>query len=401
MKKYKKTILIVLIAGLFLSLFGYQFFGVYFSEAKRFREFGVVTVQPEINLEGEGENIDTIAFWENNDRDKVLMFVSAKSNKRVEVWKYPFKGNERSSIKLDGTTNGVAVDQENNELFVTDSENREVVVYSLPDREEIRRFGKGIIGIGENNIDVYNWKKDGWKDTTWVYVTSNEAIYVFDAETGELKEEFEPSTDSIETILVDSYHKVIYVPEEDGGTSEKPGVYAYEPDGSKYRNNGENYFGGGNIFDEDEEGITMYRCLDDNGKDNGRGFIIIADQIGSTSDFEFFDRKKWNHLGTLRIEGVGGTDGIASIQDNLRGSSNGLFAAVDNDESVAIVGWDVILEATGLDCDKDWDPETGLFVGEPEESSNEGSSSKEAFISLIKEIGKMLNNIKFSDLLSY
>ncbi|MFC1644593.1 hypothetical protein ACFL08_01025 [Patescibacteria group bacterium] len=361
MKKYKKAILITLISGVFLSLFGYQFFGVYFSEAKRFKEFDMVTVAPDFKLDGRGRNIDSVAFWENKNRDKTLMFVTAKGNERVEVWRYPFKGNERSSIRIDGRPNGVAVDQKNDELFVTDSINREVIVYSLPEKEELRRFGSGIIGEGENSLDIYHWKRRG-RDQVWVYVTDNEYVYAFDAETGDLEETIDPSNRSMETIMVDSYHKAVYIPEEDGGDAKKPGVYAYKPDGRKYKYKGKNYFGRKDVFDRDEEGITMYKCLDSNDKDKGRGFIIVADQRGSETDFEFFDRIKWRHLGTLRIEGVGNTDGIASIQDSLRGYSEGLFAAVDDDKSVAIVGWDTILEATGLDCDKDWDSDTGLFI---------------------------------------
>ncbi|MFC1637803.1 YncE family protein [Patescibacteria group bacterium] len=362
MKKYKKVVLIVLISGFFFSLIGYQFFGVYFSEAKRFREFGEVTVEADFKLDGRGRNIDSLAFWENSNRKKTLLFVTAKGNERVEVWKYPFKGNERSSIGVDGRPNGVAVDQKNNELFVTDSINREVIVYSLPDREELRRFGSGIIGEGENSIDIYHWKRRG-RDQVWAYVTDDENVYAFDAEAGDLEETFDNlSNRSIETIMVDSYHKAIYVPEEDGGDARKPGVFAYKPDGRKYNYKGKNYFGRKDVFDRDEEGITMYKCLDSNDKDNGRGFIIVSDQRGSETDFEFFDRIKWRHLGTLKIKGVGGTDGIASIQDSLRGYSEGLFAAVDDDRKVAIVGWDTILEATGLDCDKDWDPDTDLFI---------------------------------------
>lgn len=44
------------------------------------------------------------------------------------------------------------------------------------------------------------------------------------------------------------------------------------------------------------------------------------------------------------------TDGIASTQQPLPGFPLGLFAAVHDDRSVQLVGWDVILEATGLAC---------------------------------------------------
>ena len=54
-------------------------------------------------------------------------------------------------------------------------------------------------------------------------------------------------------------------------------------------------------------------------------------------------------LGTLRLEGISNTDGIASTQRPLPDYPLGLFAAIDDDAATAIVGWDVILEAIGWD----------------------------------------------------
>jgi hypothetical protein len=80
------------------------------------------------------------------------------------------------------------------------------------------------------------------------------------------------------------------------------------------------------------------------------GFIVVADQRWLLSDFEFFDRVTWNHLGTLRLARTNNTDGIASTQQRLPGYPLGLFVAVDDDTRTVGIGWGKVLEAMGLGC---------------------------------------------------
>ncbi len=61
-------------------------------------QFGTITLDPDIEVNGAGQNIDTIEFWKAPDSSQTLMFVSAKGNQLVEVWKYPFVGNEQTPI---------------------------------------------------------------------------------------------------------------------------------------------------------------------------------------------------------------------------------------------------------------------------------------------------------------
>ena len=86
-------------------------------------EFGRVEVAPQFELDGAGRNIDSIGFWEAPDPANTLMFVSAKKNQLVEVWKYPFLNNEQKplthkSFGAGTRVNGVVVDQELDLLFV-------------------------------------------------------------------------------------------------------------------------------------------------------------------------------------------------------------------------------------------------------------------------------------------
>ena len=129
------------------------------------------------------------------------------------------------------------------------------------------------------------------------------------------------------------------------------GIYAYTPEGQPFLKNGSNRFGGGGIIQRDAEGIWVYSLPADGKKDKGRGFIIVSDQRKDVTDFEFFDRRTWKHLGTLRLTGVNMTDGLASIQKPMKNYPLGLFAAIDDDRSTVGIGWDKVLKAMGISGD--------------------------------------------------
>jgi len=117
-----------------------------------------------------------------------------------------------------------------------------------------------------------------------------------------------------------------------------------------HEKDGQDHFGDGGIFDSDAEGILLYTCPEDHSYDSGSGFIVVSDQKTDITDFEFFDRQSWEHLGTLQVEGVSNTDGIASTQTHMPDYPWGLFVGIHDDLGVFGVGWDSILDATGLSC---------------------------------------------------
>ncbi len=180
--------------------------------------------------------------------------------------------------------------------------------------------------------------RDGTKR---IYISADEIVYIHDATTGRYLGEFTPLK-GLETMVGDSFYQVLYIPDE----NDRSGVYAYQADGSTYKKGGKNRFGG-SVFEKDAEGIIVYVHHID-GRDTGKGLIIVADQREPMTDFKFFDRQSWFYLGTVRIRGVSNTDGIASTQQPLPGYPLGLITVVNNDRSVVGVGWDDIFEATGL-----------------------------------------------------
>lgn len=315
-----------------------------------FAPFGLVRLEPELLLEGSGSIIDSLAFWEAPDAADSLLLVTAKGNQRVEVWQQPFAGRELPALQHPsfgtGTqVNGIVVDQALDRVYVSVSRPASTVaVFDLPDLRFRGQLVAAAVDLrSEPNLALLELP-DGARR---LYVSADDRVYAYDPESGAALGSFAPA-EGLETLLADAFDQVLYIPDE----THRSGIYAYRPDGSPYRRGGETRFGGQGIFEADAEGIAGYRCPADGRADDGRGWLIVSDQKADASDFEFFDRRSWAHLGRLQLAGVRNTDGIASTQQALPGHPAGLFAAANNDRDVALVGWDRILAATGLDCAK-------------------------------------------------
>jgi hypothetical protein len=304
------------------------------------RQFGRITVDPDIELDGKGQNIDSIEFWKAPDSSQTLMFVTAKNNQLVEVWKYPFIGNEQTPLTHstfnNSQVNGIAIDQGTNLLYLSiGSPSSTISVFSLPDLTFVKNFNRnGADYKSEPNLTILKLS-NGTKN---IYVSMDYTVDIHNEETGEFLSTFTPEK-GLETMVADGYYQRIYIPDENGRT----GVYVYKPNGDIYTHNDSNNFGG-DVFSADAEGIIVYTCPLNNPVDNGEGFIVVSDQRTDKSDFEFFDRVTWEHLGTLNITGVSNTDGIASYSYPLPDYPLGVFAAQNNDATVVVVGWDKIFD---------------------------------------------------------
>ncbi len=93
------------------------------TDAQEFAPFGTVSLTVDFDVDGQGFNVDSIAFFEAPDPNETLMFVTAKSGDLLEVWQYPFVGNELTPLMHpafgDSDTNGVVVDRATSRLHVT------------------------------------------------------------------------------------------------------------------------------------------------------------------------------------------------------------------------------------------------------------------------------------------
>jgi myo-inositol-hexaphosphate 3-phosphohydrolase len=304
-------------------------------------------LQASFEINGAGGNVDSIAFWEATDPADSLLFVTAKENSLVEVWQFPFVSNEKPPLKHDtfgdSQVNGVAVDQDADLLFVSVSKPANTVaVYSLPTLEFQRSFVNNQISLGkEPGIGLYH--QAGGDTLVYVTTDADQSVHVYKTESGEQTNATKLDHE-LEMVLADEYHDIIYIPDETGSR----GILAYDPNLASLERNGQRSFGAG-LFEKDAEGIILYTCQND-GVDNGQGFIVVADQRKPETDFEFFDRETWQHLGTFRLSGVGNTDGLGSTQIALPGYPLGLFTAVNDDSAVAGIGWDQVLDMMDLIC---------------------------------------------------
>jgi hypothetical protein len=313
------------------------------SDNANFEPFGTVTIDAtdiEFDVSGDGENVDSIAFWESSDPAQSLMFVTSKNNSSIEVYQHPFKSQLRT-ISCGPASNGVWVDQENDILYITERDSSNVCAYNLPaleDNPPLSFTTAATSNKAEPNLTIL----DLGNGQSRVYVSYDNTVYYHDAGTGESLGQFTPS-EEVEAMYGDDYYQVIYIPDERRPT----GIYSYDADG----NAAGSVFGLPPVFEKDAEGISVYKCLSTGGDDNGEGLIVVSDQHGDITEFEVFNRKTKAHLGMIHISGVNMTDGIAITQQAFPDYPLGLLAVLDDDTSTVGVGWDTILERTGLSCD--------------------------------------------------
>ena len=165
------------------------------------------------------------------------MFVTAKSNQLVEIWKYPFVGNEQPPLTHSsfGTAqvNGVAVDQDTDLLYVSVSDPVSTVsVFSVPQLQYLREFIQGSVDLQrEPNLALLKHSNG----QTWAYVSADTIVYIHNADSGAAISQFVPAK-GLETLLADNLYQTIYIPDE----NDRTGVYAYDPDGTPYEKNNSN-----------------------------------------------------------------------------------------------------------------------------------------------------------------
>lgn len=312
------------------------------TETSHFEPFGTVSISTadiEFNVDGDGRNIDSIAFWEAPDPVESLMIVTSKGNSSIEVFQYPFQ-TQLKTIECGDESNGVWVDQERDILYITERGSSNICAYDLPDLTQNSSLSFNTAATGDDsepNLTILNLPDGGSR----IYISYDERVFYHDAQTGAGLGEFEPER-GLETMYGDDYYQVLYIPDE----GDRSGIYIYDPDGNPIGPS----FGDRSIFDSDAEGISVYKCTSEGSTDNGEGLIVVADQKEESTDFEVFNRKTKEYLGKINISDVNNTDGISITQQSSRDYPLGLLAVIDDDSTTIGVGWDTLLEKTGLFC---------------------------------------------------
>jgi hypothetical protein len=349
--------------------------------------FGTIQLSPDVELTGAGLNIDTIEFWKAPNITESLMFVTSKDASLIEVWKYPFGINDEQTPlthptfdPLNAEVNGVQIDQDNDLLYVSvGSPNSLVSVFTLPNLAFVTNFNSnGDSYHTEPNLTLLNLPT-GDKH---LYVSADNIVYIHDVsdtasqDFGDLLGSFVP-IQGLETMQADDHHQNIIIPDE----KNKTGVYAYYPNGNDFPSSGQNNFGASTI-QGDGEGILLYNCST-GPSDQGIGFFVVSDQLSPLNEFEFYDRETWEYYGNMNVTGVSNTDGIASFPYFIPNYPMGVFAAINNDGSTVLVGWEKIFN------------EIAANGGLPVELKSFSGSVQNSMVTLNWETATEVNNYGF------
>ncbi|MGH9361160.1 MAG: phytase [Thermoanaerobaculia bacterium] len=299
---------------------------------------------------GIGGEVDSVAVWIAPDPDGSLLFVTHKSANKVSIWN--LNTNARIA-ELTGFSNpnGVAVDQPQGAVYVTDRHHHEVKKY----------FVAAILGGGLQPAASFASESYGFDASpepmgvavghadgqSLIYVTyvgsSARFVRVFQPD-GTLARSWRVAAGALESIAVDDANGRVFVADEGNDL-----VKVYRPDGGFVEDIGVGVFGGSPA---DPEGIAIYACGDD-------GYIIISDQ--KVNEFEVFDRKSLLNLARFSLQDVYDTDGITLTQVALASYPQGGFFVQSADRDVMLVRWETIALAMGMTiCTDGAPPSTNL-----------------------------------------
>ncbi len=308
----------------------------------------VVQLAYETNKPPNGNGtLDSVAIWVSEDPNQSVLMITDKTRHVVQLHN-PVKNEFIGLLGKEGTgagqfrrPNGIAVAYKlhtgsgmTDAVFVVERDNNRVSVFSLPDREFLGTFGENELdepyGIA---VALIQGKWQAWITSTG---SSPDRVKVFEiipdgnGIKGRLIFDF-PVPATLESIVLDTYHNRALICAE----SSPFDIRVYNLQG-EYQSR----FGEG-IFTNDPEGIVLYDLGD------GEGYIIVADQEASPTEFEVFDRRTLTHIGNFTGK-TSGTDGIALTQIALPNFPQGSFYALHSDRVVHAYDWRSIARAMNL-----------------------------------------------------
>jgi len=307
-----------------------------------------VALYREMDRPADGNGVlDSVALWVAPNPAETIVFTTDKSRNTV-LQHNPLTGKFLGRLASGGTgagqlsyPNGIAVgynirinDTPRDVLFVVERDNHRVSMFSLPAQKFLGHFGANDL-VQPYGIALY-WK--GNQLQAWITETGTapDRVYVYNIlASGENlagKLDFFFSTAGVlESILIDPVHQRVLLCDEGDARD----VMVYDMKGNLQQR-----FGRG-LFVIDPEGMVLYDL------GGGNGYVIIADQNASPTEFEVFDRRTLTSLGNFSGE-TKGTDGTTLTQAALPGLPSGSFYAVHSDKAVHVYDWANIAAAMKL-----------------------------------------------------
>ena len=306
----------------------------------------------------EEDNIDSPAFWQNEDGSEKLVIATSKSRHNL----YVYDASNGKLLKTVGKLgkkagqfsrpNGIWV--LNNLVFVVERDNHRVQVLTLPEFKTVAMLGEKDlklpygISIHKDNGKYIMYITDDYqneKDERPADSLLNERVLMYEltvndneVSSGLIKKFGETQGGGVlrvvESIYADPENNNLLISEEDSITYIK--LYSLS---GKYQ--GRDI--GKGLFKYQAEGIALYD------KGNGEGYWITTDQDDNDNTFHFFDRKSFKYLGSMKPETTANTDGIWLTQQAFEGFPEGCFFAVHDDGGVGAFDWREIKKALELE----------------------------------------------------
>jgi 3-phytase len=300
----------------------------------------------------ESDDVDSPAFWQGKNGENWLISTAKASHLLIvddastgkNIMRFGSQGNKIGEFQRP---NGISVVDDY--LFVVERDNRRVQVLSLPALKPIGTFGDFLLqkpyGIfiskNENSYSVfvtdnYEFEKDIVPEDSLldkrvlhftVIINDFNISSIFEKYIGDIKGK--GILRIVESIYGDKYNSNLLIAEEDTLNSS---VKVYNMKGIF---TGKSF--GENIFKGQVEGITLFE------DGNEKGFWIITDQSYNNNAFHVFERKSFEHLGSIKGEKTNNTDGIWLTQRTFGNFSKGAFFAVHNDGNVSAFNLEEIL----------------------------------------------------------
>ncbi|MBL3657859.1 phytase [Fulvivirga sediminis] len=327
-------------------------------EAKEVEQEEISKVTPDVTTELVKHDTDDPAIWINpenpeeslivgtdkggDDGDGALFVFNLEGkilrDKTIENIARPNNVDIAYGLNLNGKATDIAV--------CTERYTNSLRIFSLPEMKPVDNGGieifkgeelRGPMGISmytdpaTGNIYAIAGRKDGPKDGTylWQYLLEDDG-------NGNVKGTLVRKFGSyagreIEAIAVDSEKGYVYYSDEGVGVKK----YYAHPDSSNVELA---LFGNGDLFTEDNEGISIYK------HDDGTGYIIVSDQAANI--FHFFTREGSNgnphehklvkslYASTLESDG----NEVTSVAIGEK-YPEGFFVAMSDDKTFQIYDW--------------------------------------------------------------
>jgi 3-phytase len=307
------------------------------------------------------ENIDSPSSWHGNDGQH-LLFATSKEAHSVNVFDaingamLQRIGGQGLELGQFNRPNGVTVVDDL--MLVVERDNRRVQVLSIPDFKPITSFGESELD-NPYGLHVEKLKAGEYH----VYVTDNYETptgeipsdqdlglrvrrYLLEVEgttgEGELDLSFGDTSGPgrlfvVESIFGDRANGNLLIADELEEKQRGRQVKVYDFEG--------NFTGktfGNGLFESQVEGIALYETSETN------GYWFVADQGKIRNSFHIFDRRTFQHLGTLQGERTLNTDGIWITQTPMLRFPHGALYACDNDKAISAFNLTEVFSALGL-----------------------------------------------------